>query len=102
MFVEGEAHFGACENSFGLTKIVPGVKYRFIFLLYDSWELLKNSCVFHQKLILNEQEKCSVAPRTRRMGSTGRFKNTRKTCIKTTYSQKRGQNDVKFVGGENR
>ncbi len=49
MFFEGEAHFGACENSFGLTKIVPGVKYRFIFLLYDSWELLKKTVVFSIK-----------------------------------------------------
>ena len=50
MFFEGEAHFGACDNSFGLTKIVPGVKYRFIFLLYDYWELLKKQLCFPSKV----------------------------------------------------
>ena len=46
MLLEGQAHFGACEHIFGLTKIVPGVKYRFICLLYDSWELQQKQLCF--------------------------------------------------------
>ena len=102
MFFEGEAHSGGIDNSFGLTKQGSGVENCFFFYLWDSWDLLKNNCVFHQKLIMREQEKCGVMPRARRMGATGRLKNARKTYIKSTYSQKRGQNYVKCVGDGNR